>query len=287
MHMKKSVLVADNLPEDLATCQRILISAGYDVHVAHTLDEARDAMNNWRFDLAIIDLRLCDDKDANDLSGLILAKEKAFRHIPKIILTAFAVGFSELREVLGPVVDELPPTVAFVKKDERPQVLLEIIRQTLETWPRLRAAMSKLSEQIRGDHEEARYQARLNYRAAFILSVIGAFIMFLGISLAWLDQLAIGLVGTTGGIIIEFLSYLFFTRVNLANDRMDFYHQELLQTYWFDFLLAASEELPGDQRIESVQNVIYTAVASWLSSTPGMKKMPVVTKKLGQEKNEA
>jgi CheY-like chemotaxis protein len=267
MTMKNIILLADNQPEDLASWQRILSNGGYEVRLARNPEEARSVMRSNKIDVAVIDLRLVDDNDENDISGLILAKEEAFRHIPKIILTAFGVGYSDLRDVLGPVVDELPPTVAFVKKDEHPQVLTEVIRQTIENWPRLRVALAKVSEQIKNDHEEARRQARLNYRAAFWLSVLGAIIIFTGIGLAWLSQLAIGLVGTAGGIVTEVLSYLFFSRVNLANNRMDTYHRELLLTHWFEFLLAASEELPIDKRIACKERMISTVAENWLVSS--------------------
>jgi hypothetical protein len=139
--------------------------------------------------------------------------------------------------------------------------------------------MAKVSEQIKSDHDEARRQARLNYRTTFGLSILGASIIFLGIGLAWVDQLAIGLVGTTGGIIIEVMSYLFFARVNLANDRMDSYHQELLQTEWFEFLLAASEELPFERRAACIEKLIYTAVESWYSTTLLIKSSSIMATK--------
>jgi len=255
--MKNVIPLADNQSEDRTTWQRVLTNAGYEVRLAKNPEEAREILQSARIDMAIIDLRLIDDNDENDISGLVLAKERSYRHIPKIILTAFGVGYSDLREVLGPALDELPPTVAFIKKDERPQILIDVIRKTIETWPRLRVAMAKVSDQIKNDHDETRRQARLNYRAAFGLSVLGAFVMFAGIGLAWLNQLAIGLVGTTGGILVEVLSYL-------ANDRQDAYHQELLQTYWFEFLLAACEELPFEKRAVSIERAIHTAIDSWL-----------------------
>jgi hypothetical protein len=92
--------------------------------------------------------------------------------------------------------------------------------------------------------------------------------MFLGIGLAWFKQLEIGIVGTTGGIVIEVLSYLFFARVNLANKRMDIYHRELLQTYWFEFLIAASDELPYENRIMCIEKTINTAINNMLPTYP-------------------
>jgi CheY-like chemotaxis protein len=270
--MRNTILLADNQPDDLETWKRILTTAGYEIRLARSPEEARKVLQNNKVDLAIIDLRLVDDKNENDISGILLAKEKAYRHIPKIILTAFNLGYSDLRSVLGPAIDELPPTVAFVNKDEEPQELIEVVRRTLETWPRIREAIANVSEQIKHDHEEARSQARLNYIAAFGLSVLAALIIFSGIGLAWSNHLAIGLVGTAGGIVTDILSYLFFTRVNLANSRMDIYHQELLQTYRFDSLLAASEEIPSVKRIDIIERVICTASDSWLSNSHKLDK---------------
>lgn len=268
--MRNVMLFADNEEESRITWGRILTNAGYDVRLARDPQEARDILQSVGVDVAILDLRLVDDKDENDISGLLLSKEKAYRHMPKIILTAFQTGYRNLREVLGPIIDDLPPAVAFVHKDEGPQALLEVIRKTLELWPRLRLSTAKVSEQIKSDHEEARQQARLNYRAAFVLSILGCIIIFAGIGLAWLNQLAIGIVGTAGGIVAEILSYIFFSRVNLANDRMDVYHKELLQTYWLEFLLAACEELPSEKRVACIERAITAASDSWLSRSPGL-----------------
>jgi hypothetical protein len=89
--------------------------------------------------------------------------DKAFRHIPKIVLTAFPTSYENLRKALGSALDELPPAVAFVNKAEGPQALLEVIGRALEFWPRLRMSTTKVSEQIKADHSVARQQARLNY----------------------------------------------------------------------------------------------------------------------------
>ena len=263
--MKHVILLIDNQPEDLETWTRILKNAGYDIRTAQNSQKAQNILQATRIDLAVIDLRLTDDNDENDLSGLILAKDTAYHHIPKIILTAFDAGYSDLREMLGPVVDKLPPTVAFVKKDERPQVLLEVIRQTLELWPRLRTAITKVSEQIKSDHLEARRQAYLNYRAAFGLSVLGSIFIFSGIGLAWFGQLAIGLVGIAGGIAVQVMTNLFLGPAKLANQRMDIYHRELLETYRFEFLLSSAYELPLEKRVASIERLINKAIDSWIS----------------------
>ncbi len=262
------ILFADNNADSRESWGRILTSAGYKVCFACKPDEVRKILQKGEIDLAILDLRLEDDGDEHDISGLHLAKEGSYRQVPKIILTAFQTKYRDLRDVLGNMVEDLPPAVAFVHKNEEAHVLLGVIQKTLDLWPRLRVATSKVVDQIRNDHREAREQARWNYRVAFVLALVGCGIIFAGIGLAWSkqEQVTIGIVGTTGGIIVEALSYLFFNRVNLANERMDLYHKELLQTYWLEFLLAACEELPSKKRISCVEKAIATATKNWLTS---------------------
>jgi CheY-like chemotaxis protein len=266
--MKEVILFADNDADSRKSWGRILMRAGYDVQLARNPEEARDILDRMEIDVAVLDLRLVDDKDKNDISGLLLAKEEKYRQVPKIILTAFQTGYRNLRDVLGSLMEDIPPAVAFVHKDEGPQALIETIQKTRVFWPRLRLSTAKVSEQIKSDHESTRQQARLNYIATFTLSILGSIIIFAGIGLAWSNQLTIGIVGTTGGVIIEVLSYLFFHRVTLSNDRMDNYHKELLQTYWLEFLLATCEELPSKNRVACMEQAITIATKNWLASSP-------------------
>lgn len=87
-----------------------------------------------------------DDEDEKDISGLEVATDEAFRHILKIVLTAFPTSYENLRKALGPTLDELPPAIAFVDKAEGPEALLEVIHHALEIGPRLRISTAKVSE---------------------------------------------------------------------------------------------------------------------------------------------
>lgn len=94
------------------------------------------------------------------------------------------------------------------------------------------------------------------------------------IALAWSGWLAIGLVGAASGLILKVLGYLFHRRLDAANQRMDHYHQEQLQTYWFELLLAASEQLPAKQQQKTVQKIIHTANAGWLGGAAELEPAP-------------
>lgn len=266
--MKDVLLLADNDADFLNAWGQVLSNAGYDVRLASNPRETRDSLRQTGIDLAILDLRLVDDKDEKDISGLELATDQAFIHIPKIILTAFPTSYENLRNALGPTVDRLPHAIAFVDKTEGPRALLEVVQQALQIWPRLRISAAKVSEQIKSDHRIARQQARLNYSVAFAVSILGFLVIFTGILMAWFDKLTIGIVGTASGMILEALGYLFFTRLDLANSRMDTYHRELLQTYWLELLMAACEQLPSQRQVICTERAISAATSSWLAPQP-------------------
>ncbi len=263
--MRNIILLADNDAKARDTWYKVLVEAGYEVKVAATPYETRSILTNTGVDLAILDPRLIEDDDINDISGLEIAMDKVFRNIPKIIFTGFQASPENIRNALGLNADDLPPALAWVNKAEGPEALLKTIRTTLETWPRLRMSTIKVSEQIKADHKETRQQAKLNYWMAGVVSILGFLLILIGIYLAWFTKLSIGIVGTTSGIILEVLGYLFFKQLNLANNRMDTYHRELLQTYWLELLLAASEQLPLEKQTRSTEWVIRVAANSWFA----------------------
>lgn len=267
--MKNIVLLADNNAEAREVWGEVLAKAGYEVKLAADPQEARAILRYTGVDVAILDPRLVDDSDEGDISGLEIATDRLFRNIPKIIFTAYPTSPETMRKALGLTAGDLPPALAWVGKEEGPDALLNTIRNTLETWPRLRMATIKVSEQIKADHKEIRQQAKLNYLAAAVVSILGFVLVLIGIYLAWFAGLSIGLVGTTSGIILQLLGYLFLKRLDLANERMDTYHRELLQTYWLELLLAACEQLPFEKKMDITVEVIRAAVGSWLSPKLG------------------
>ncbi len=128
--MKKAIILfADNDEEFLATRRNTLEQEGYQVLSALNPDEARNILEQGNIDVAILDLRLMNDNDEKDLSGLNLAKRVA-PAIPKIILTKFPT-VEAVREALAPQLIGLPPAVDFIAKQEGPSALLTAIQKAL------------------------------------------------------------------------------------------------------------------------------------------------------------
>lgn len=84
-----TVLVVENDVDLARTTQEFLELEGYNVLVAVTLDNARTLVTRNQFDLVILGLRLVNNMDPEDLSGLTLAQEPLFKNIPKILWSAF------------------------------------------------------------------------------------------------------------------------------------------------------------------------------------------------------
>jgi DNA-binding response OmpR family regulator len=133
---KGRVLFADNVKHFLKARSEFLEAAGYEVLKADTLEKAKQLLQDARVHLAILDIRMVDDDDERDVSGLILAKDPDYRPIPKIILTGFP-SYEAVREALGPALDGLPPAVAFLAKKEGPEALIQAVEQAFAQHVRL------------------------------------------------------------------------------------------------------------------------------------------------------
>ena len=129
---KATILFADNDYDFLETRSEFLEDEGYAVLKARSPEEARNILDRGRVQLAILDIRLTDDRDGGDISGLELAQEAAYRSIPKIMLTGFP-NVEAVRIALRHRIDELPPAVDYIsKKGEEGKKGAEVLIEAVE-----------------------------------------------------------------------------------------------------------------------------------------------------------
>ncbi|MEM7115393.1 MAG: response regulator [Chloroflexota bacterium] len=128
---KASILLADNHPELLEATSENLEEVGYRVVTAASPEEAKERLENEHLHLAILDLRLDDDYDEKDKSGLRVAQSVA-PSLPKLIWTRFTNDFSVVVEALRAEVGELPPAVDFIKKEKKIGGLLKAVERALD-----------------------------------------------------------------------------------------------------------------------------------------------------------
>jgi len=261
------ILFADNDADFLQTWREFLEREGYQVIPALDPTEARAILERKHIDLAVIDIRLVNDDDEKDVSGLELANRLA-PTVPKIILTRFAT-YDAVREALGPQIADLPAAVDFLRKQDGPQALLTAVRKAAKREGRYFQTINGLSDKIESDYEEARQQAKVNYWASLGVSIAGIIIIFASIGLvigmtATEGGIEMGILTAVSGVVAEAVGLLFFKRADTANGRMDRYHDELLETRRFDNLLAACDELLTDELKENCkEGIIGAATGLW------------------------
>jgi CheY-like chemotaxis protein len=266
-----TILFADNDVNFIDGRKEFLERDGYHVIVATDPTQARRALEQEHIDLAILDIRLLRDYDEKDVSGLTLAKESA-RLIPKIMLTGYPTIQAAI-EALAPDLEGLPPAIMFLTKQgqeqEGPEALLRAVREGLLFGKRtFRQTVDSLFRQLNEDYKDARRQARVHYWATLAVSLLGIGLVFAGVILVLQgpDDQLIGIASTVGGIVTEVVNYLFFSRVDVAYQRVDRYHHELLQMKWFESLLAAGDELLSSEYQEGIKKeIISLAAGQWFS----------------------
>lgn len=126
---REHILIVENDPDYCRLMQATLSSAGFEVTMADNPARARPLLERSPIDLAVINIRLLNDADAKDVSGLELAKSCA-QDLPKIMMTAYA-SVDYVREALSPQLNGIPPAKGFFAKQEGFDALITLIRKTL------------------------------------------------------------------------------------------------------------------------------------------------------------
>src|SRR5262249_41355825 len=216
-----------------------------------------------------------------------IALDRDFIKIPKIMLSGYKSSVHALVNVLGQGAEKLPFAIDFVEKSRGSDDLVKAVRRALRLWPSIRTAAIDVSQQAKTDYDIVLNQANRNYNLALGVSIIGFSFISLGIVLAFFSNLAIAIVGSASGIVIQVLSYLFFKRLDLSNLRMDSYHREWMEYYWFELLPAASESLPRERRIACTEECTPAASRRWLGpQARGRSRRELPAKSKARHKTE-
>lgn len=118
--MPKILIIED----DIAFCkllERFLIKKAFDVTVAFSAAEAREAVKNESFDLILTDLRLPD----SDGIGLMSEFKNAYPHIPVILMTGYSDVNTAVKAIKNGASD-------YISKPFNPDEVLLVITNALE-----------------------------------------------------------------------------------------------------------------------------------------------------------
>src|SRR4026209_1647921 len=85
--MNKIVLLVDNNTDFLALWARKLSSDGYTVYEALSLAAAEQILAQHWVHAMVVDVRMIDDDDPEDVSGLTLVRNEAYAAVPAVVFT--------------------------------------------------------------------------------------------------------------------------------------------------------------------------------------------------------
>jgi two-component system KDP operon response regulator KdpE len=124
------VLLVDNSADYRHSLLGLLGLEDYAVEEAGTVAEAKEKLLARDYDLALVDLRLIDDNDIYDISGLEVARLATDRRIPCIIITAFPTVPLTRKALQAREKEALADDV--VPKADGPQSILDSVKLVLQ-----------------------------------------------------------------------------------------------------------------------------------------------------------
>lgn len=265
-----TLLLADNDEHYLEMLRDFFEKERFEVKTANNPEDAKTILEQGGIDLAILDVRLENDRP-KDVSGIRILK--VVPEVPKILLTQW-LTYKTLREANKASLDGVSRPAACVGKKEGLPALLSAVRNTLEFESRYRESSDILALKLNQDYEEARRQSRWNYRVGLGIAVAGGIFILAGTYLALIDKTYVAALTALAGVLAEIATVLFFRRTDLANERMDRYHQELIETRRLEILFDACGELPIEMREKCRERVLDAATALWLGPKPLKPSVP-------------
>jgi DNA-binding response OmpR family regulator len=131
--MTPRIMLMDNHTHVLNNVSPLLESHGYQVLRAATLAEAENIMRTRWIHLGIFDIRMVDEDDAKDTSGMELASRPEFEHIPKVFLTSHKdEEFEYTNTILQPGVGGRKPLgLAIISKRKEPSYMVQTLGQII------------------------------------------------------------------------------------------------------------------------------------------------------------
>ncbi len=127
----RHILLVDNIPETLILTSEYLEQNGYAVQSAAQPFHALVLFIDYPIDLAVIDVRLQNENDEHDKSGIKLAQIlQLIRPLPIIVVSTYR-SVSAVRKSLHHLPGKRAPAVYFLLKREGYPALLDAIEQAL------------------------------------------------------------------------------------------------------------------------------------------------------------
>jgi two-component system, OmpR family, KDP operon response regulator KdpE len=133
-HCQGKLLLADNKDDYRRSLKTLLELHGYAVEESSDLDKAKELLQRGGFDLVLADMRLTDDEDDTDISGMGLAQEATEAGIPCVVVTAFE-SVEAVLLALRKRGTQPPLAVDFIPKRDGPRAVLDAVTRNIGAQP--------------------------------------------------------------------------------------------------------------------------------------------------------
>lgn len=293
----ETILFVDNDVQFLEVRKEFLLRVGYQVVKAFSYDEAERILQTRNdLALAIIDMRLEDDNDEDDRSGIQLAS-RADPRIPKIILTGFPT-WETVREALAIGINGVAPAVELIDKKEDPQALLRAVEWILhrselrnhiigafevsslvalparinslgidEAGRRLHKSFSETSAQWKKNRADDQKRATSFHKVGLITGILAIFFVFTSLVLFFLGKITSSTLPLVVSALTEPISIFFFMREDTIYKRIHDSNGKLDEINKAENLLLVCESLSDKKESEKLKRkVIEKLLDHWLDS---------------------
>lgn len=174
MNNKVRVLIVDDDADYADTLKLGLERYGFKVVIESNHAEASAHLTKHTqipYDVILIDVRLIDDKDAGDISGITLAKDiKA--SIPKIILSQHDT-LEYVRQALATNPEGKSAAFTYVSKSEGHPAIVNAIRQVIKIQDLLQTKVSELDARLKSNYQDVARQSGQTFLDSRIFAYTG------------------------------------------------------------------------------------------------------------------
>jgi CheY-like chemotaxis protein len=268
----EQILVIDDNKDYAQSVKEFLESSGYIVQIALNEEEARQILESAPVALAIVDVRLRNNVNEQDMSGVNLARGTA-PHVPKLILTDHPT-WEAVRRALGSAPNGRPPAVGFVAKKEGLEALLAAVNLALlrrdavftnklhqafgatepidlqqrikemgpaETTRRLQQSFDATAAELTQQRDRESNRASHLHTVGLIASVVGIGLILAAATLVIWGSIAGGVLSLVASGITQAIRMLFSVREDAAHKRVQFHYEELNEINRISTLIAIAD----------------------------------------------
>ncbi len=279
------ILMADNNPDFLEVRREFLEDVGYTVITAYNPSDAENILKRGGVDLAILDIRMLDDDDEQDTSGLEIAR-KFGQALPVIMLTGYPT-WEHVKAALEPNLNGLSPAVDFIAKSEGPLAMLQAVNLTLmvprfkrnvldefnaettqafhdslrceepeDLTEKFKKSLERTEQDLLQFRQELFRQSERYQEFAIRMGLLGIGIILVGAFLVFFEIMHLAVLSGVASIVSEAISILFIRRAVQSSRHVDQQYRKLQEIYQASHLISICDTIKRKSKRENTKIMV-------------------------------